>query len=284
MDSRQYDSDVVEIDLGEILGLLLSRAWFIILCAVLTAIIGFSISKFVVTELYQSTTSVYILNKQDSSTLTYSDVQLGTQLTKDYANLITSRSVLEKVIEDCGLDTTYAGLNSRVSVETLSDTRILEITVTDEDPEMAQFIANEVRKEAATHITNVMDIQAVNVVDEANLPTSPSSPNVPKWTLIGFLIGAFISMAVVIVKFMLDDTVKTSDDVERYLGLSTLGMIPVREDPEKSKHSSRRSSNRESSARTTRTSQPKPAEAQISDKKKAAGMDTNGNDDILEID
>jgi capsular polysaccharide biosynthesis protein len=281
MDSRQYDSDVVEIDLGEIVGLLLSRAWFIILCAILAAAVGFSISKFVVTELYQSTTSIYILNKQDNSTLTYSDVQLGSQLTKDYANLITSRSVIEKVIDDCGLDTTYAGLNSKVEVETLSDTRIIEITVTDEDPEMAQFIANEIRKEAATHITNVMDIQAVNVVDEANLPTSPSSPNIPKWTMIGFLIGAFISVAVVVVKFMLDDTIKTSDDVERYLGLSTLGMIPIREDPEKAKHSSRRSS-RESSGQTTRTSQSKPTEIHSGDKSKAAG--NVNNDDILEID
>jgi capsular polysaccharide biosynthesis protein len=236
MDARQYDSDVVEIDLGEIVGLLINKAWFIAVCSVLAAAIGFCVSAFVVTDMYESTTSVYILNKQDNSTLTYSDVQLGTQLTKDYANLITSRSVLEKVISDCNLDMTYNTLLKRVSVTTLTDTRILEITVTDEDPAMAQFIADEVRKEAANHITNVMDIQAVNVVDNANLPDSPSSPNIAMWSLIGLLIGLFLSVAEVIVRFMLDDTIKTSDDVEKYLGLSTLGMIPVREEQDKNRH------------------------------------------------
>ncbi len=237
IDSRQkYDSDTVEIDLGEIAGLLAHRALLIILCAVLAALIGFSISKFVVIDLYESTTSVYILNKQDSGTITYSDVQLGTQLTKDYAELITSRYVIENVIEKCGLDTDYERLYKRISVETPTDTRILEITVTDEDPAMAQYIANEIRTEAAEHITNVMDIQAVNVVDEANLPERPSSPNVLMWTLAGLLLGAFISIAAVIVKFILDDTIKTSDDVEKYLGLSTLGLIPIREEPGKAGH------------------------------------------------
>lgn len=233
MDTKRNNSDVVEIDLAEVAGLLVNKAWLIVICAVLTAAASFCISRFLVTDLYDSTTSVYILNKQDSGTITYSDVQLGTQLTKDYAQLIKSRYVVEKVIENCGLDTTYSGLSKRISVETPSDTRILEITVTDEDPIIAQYIANEIRKEAAAHIKNVMDIQAVNVVDEANLPDRPSSPDVLKWTVIGFLLGAFVCAAVVLAHFMLDDTIKTSDDVEKYLGLSTLGMIPIRQEPER---------------------------------------------------
>lgn len=241
MDTKKNNSDVIEIDLAEVAGLLIHRAWLIAICAVLTAVAAFCISSFLVTDLYESTTSVYILNKQESGTITYSDVQLGTQLTKDYAQLIKSRYVVEKVIESCGLDTTYGGLSKRISVDTPTDTRILEITVTDEDPAMAQYIANEIRKEAAAHIKNVMDIQAVNVVDEANLPGNPSSPDVFIWTAIGFFLGAFVCIAMVLVHFMLDDTIKTSDDVEKYLGLSTLGMIPIRENPEKTHHNRRES-------------------------------------------
>lgn len=275
MDSKRNNSDVVEIDLAEVAGLLIHRAWLIIICAVLAAAASFCISSFLVTDLYESTTSVYILNKQDSGTVTYSDVQLGTQLTKDYAQLITSRYVVEKVIENCGLDTTYAGLSKRISVETPSDTRILEITVTDEDRVMAQYIANEIRKEAAAHITNVMDIQAVNVVDEANLPDNPSSPDVLKWTIIGFILGALACAAVVLAHFMLDDTIKTSDDVEKYLGLSTLGMIPIREDAEKLHHGGRHE-NPVTTVRHAGGSVPDTENGQVSDDR---GMD----EDIIDM-
>lgn len=231
--------EVIEIDLQELFGLLLHWLWLIILCGLLTGAAGFLISRFVLTPQYESTTKVYILNKQDGGSLTYSDVQLGTQLTKDYTQLIKSRDVLEQVIQTCALTESYKTFSSRVDVENLTDTRIIAITVTDEDPLMAQFIANEVRKVASEHIKNVMDIQAVNVAEEANLPEAPSSPNVLKWTGIGLLLGIFVCAMILIIRFLLDDTIKTSDDIERYLGLSTLAMIPVMETADRHRHKKR---------------------------------------------
>ena len=238
------NNDVVEIDLMEIFGLMLHRLWLIILCAVAAGAAGYAVSRFVLTEQFESTTRIYVLNRQNDDTLTYTDVQLGTQLTKDFREIIKSRYVLEQVIDICGLADSSGSLASRVSVDTQTDTRIVTITVTDTDPARAQYIANELREAAAERIKSVMDIQAVNVVDEANLPTAPSAPSVTKWTAIGFLLGAFFCMAVVLIQFLLDDTIKTSDDIEKYLGLSTLGMIPMMEEKEgkeheKSSHSSR---------------------------------------------
>lgn len=219
--------DVIEIDLQELFMLLLHWMWLIVICGLLTGAAGFLISKFVITPQYESTTKVYILNKQNESTLTYSDVQLGTQLTKDYAQLIKGRYVLEQVAETCALTEGYAAFSERVDVETIADTRIIAITVRDEDPVMAQYIANEIRKVASEHIKNVMDIQAVNVAEEANLPTAPASPNVIKWTAIGLLLGIFLCSMIIVIRFLVDDTIKTGDDVEKYLGLSTLAMIPI---------------------------------------------------------
>lgn len=230
------NNDVVEIDLMEIFGLMLHRLWLIILCAVAAGAVGYAVSRFVLTEEFESTTRIYVLNRQNDDTLTYTDVQLGTQLTKDFREIIKSRYVLEQVIDICGLAESSGSLASRVSVDTQTDTRIVTITVTDTDPARAQYIANELREAAAERIKNVMDIQAVNVVDEANLPTVPSAPSVTKWTAIGFLLGAFLCMAVVLIQFLLDDTIKTSDDIEKYLGLSTLGMIPMREEKEEKEH------------------------------------------------
>ena len=92
---------------------------------------------------------------------------------------------------------------------------------------MARVLANAIREEGAKHIQAVTNVEAVNVVDEANLPVSPSSPSVAKWALIGGFIGAFASMAVIIIRFLMDDTIKSSEDVEKYLGWSTLALIPM---------------------------------------------------------
>lgn len=231
------NDDVIEIDLKDLFGYLLHWVWIIAACGIIAALVGFLISRFAITPLYKSTTTIYILNKQDNSNnnLTYSDLQLGSQLTMDYALLIKSRTVLEQVLETYNLDISYGAFAGQVDVETVSNTRSINITVTNPDPVMAMMLADQVREIAAEHITSVMDIQAVNLVDAANLPTSPSSPSVMKWTAVGMLIGLFLCVAVLIVHFLLDDTVKSSEDVEKYLGLSTLAMIPVVEDSDKNK-------------------------------------------------
>jgi capsular polysaccharide biosynthesis protein len=247
----QNNDDVIEIDLKEVFGLIIHWLWLILLCGLLTGAIGFAISEFVITPQYASTTKVYILNRQNSDSLTYSDLQMGSQLTKDYAQLIRSRDVLESVIETAGLDESYASFSSRVTVETLTDTRIIAITVEDASPAMAQYLADEIRTVAAEHIKNVMDIQAVNVAEMANLPSAPSSPSVKKWTAVGFLLGAFLSTMIIVLQFLVDDTIKTSDDVERYLGLSTLAMIPMKEDESKKKK--RRSSSHSSGSSSSGT-------------------------------
>ena len=170
-----------------------------------------------------------ILNKNDNSTVTYSDVQLGTQLTKDYEELIVCRTVLETVIEDMGLKDTYASLKNRVAVVNSNNTRIIYISVTDPSPEKAQKIADSIREVASVHITAVTDTEAVTVVDEANLPTSPSEPSVKKYTLLAAAVGLILSAGFIIIRYLLDDTVKSAEDVENYLGLSTLALIPVME-------------------------------------------------------
>ena len=175
-------TDEIEINLGEIFALLLHKVWIIILAAVVCGAVGFLYSYFLITPQYQSTTKVYILNKQNSTSVTYSDVQLSTTLSKDYEQLVTSRYVIEGVIKQLNLDETYESLVEKVSATNTDDTRIIAITVINPDPEQAQKVANAVRDLAAQHITQVMDIEAVNVVDSANLPTSPVSPSVPTET------------------------------------------------------------------------------------------------------
>lgn len=226
---EQKYNDEIEIDLMEILMLLLHYIWVIVIAAVIVGGAAFAFSKFVITPTYESTTRILVLNRQDAGggNVTYSDLQLGTSLTKDYPELIQSRYVVENVIEMFELDTTYESFIKKIQVSTKSDSRIIDITITDPDPALAKDIADALRDIAAERIVEVTDIQAVNKVDDANLPTRPANPSVLKWTMIGFLLGGFLAAAVVLVRFLLDDTIKSSEDIEKYLHLSTLGLIPM---------------------------------------------------------
>ncbi len=233
---NQRENEVIEIDMLEIISVLLGKIWLILSAGIFAALVCFVISKFIMIPTYESTTRIYILNKTDSASITYSDVQMGTQLTKDYAELINSRYVLEEVIQKLALVDEYDELIDKVSVNTPADTRIVSITVEDTDPVQAMNIANCIREVASDHIQNVMDIEAVNVVETANMPTEKASPSVLMWTLTGGVIGVFTVCVIVLIRHLMDDTIKTTEDVEKYLGLSTLTLIPMAADTKKKKN------------------------------------------------
>lgn len=225
-----YDQDDdAEIDLGEIFGVLTHYLWLLLIVTIAAGVAGYCIARFAIPEQYESTTKIYVLNTKDENTNTYTDLQVGASLTKDYAELIKSRTVLEGVIDKLSLPLDYDTLVDKVDVTTPSDTRIVAITVTDHDPQLAQRIANEVRTEASDHIQKVMAIDAVNVVEKANLPTEKSAPSNTKWAAIFALVALLGTAVVIVVRYVVDDSIKTRDDIEKYLGLPTLSLIPLDE-------------------------------------------------------
>lgn len=236
MDNQlKTENEEIEINLWEIVLVLLSRLPLMLAAGLFTALIAFMASKFFITPTYESTTKIYILNKQDNTSVTYNDLQMGMQLTKDYSELIKSRFVLESVIEQLNLGISYETINGKVSVTSPNDTRVIAITVSDSSPVQAMRIANAVRDASSLHISNVMDIEAVNVVETANVPAYKSSPSTGKNTMLGGLIGIFIVAAITVVRYLTNDTIRTAEDVERYLDLSTLAVIPINEKEQKNK-------------------------------------------------
>ncbi len=223
---KNINSEEIEIDLVELISVLMSRLWMIILFGTLAGALTYVLCVYVITPQYESTTKMYIINRQSNETLTYSDLQTGTQLTKDYQELVTSRPVLEEVREELGLEIDNKELKSKVSVTVPTDTRIVTITVEDSNPEMARAIADSIRNSASEHISAVMNTEAVNVVESADLPLEPSSPKVLRNTVIGGAGGAFFAIVIIILFYIMDDTIKNPDDIEHYLRVSVLGSIP----------------------------------------------------------
>lgn len=234
--NQEFDNDEITIDLAELFGVLLSKLHIILLAGIFMALVAFVGTKLLITPQYTSVTKVYVFNKQSDSTgTTMTDLQTGTLLTKDYMELAKSRPVLEQVIAVLNLDITPAELRDMISVETPADTRILSISVQNPDPKQAKEIADAVRESVCIQITDIMNVDAVNTVEDGNLPTSPSSPNVMKNLMLGGILGVILAIGIIVLIYMLNDAVKTPDDVERYLGLNVLASIPIAEGAKKSK-------------------------------------------------
>ncbi len=233
-------SDNIEIDLLQIFRMLLANLHILILAMLTGGFLMYYVSNEMMSKKFESVTGIYVLNsaaQKENDTLTGSDLDVGSKLTNDYAELLKSRTVMNRVIADLNLQNTYPEManvtpdtiSGMVSIETSTNTRVLKIKVTDTNPTRAQDIANAVRKAGAEHIKNVMDIDAVNVVYEANLPDRPSSPNAKKNAMVGAMLGFVVAAAILVINMLMDDTIKTQDDIVKYLELSVLGMIPYDE-------------------------------------------------------
>lgn len=226
---KHYDvDDEIEIDLKELFFELLNNWIMIVISTVLVAVIAFCISKFIMVPQYESTSELYVLSKSSAITELV-DLQMGANLTNDYKVTVTGRPVLEQVIANLDLDTTYGGLKSRVAINNPSNSRILQITVTDSDPQRAKAIADEIADVGAAFIAEKMQQDAPSILQYGYADGSPVSPNVMMNTVLGAAIGAFLAMAIVIISYLMNDTIMSTDDIERKLGLNVLGTLPMDE-------------------------------------------------------
>lgn len=222
------EKDEMIFDISGLFMNLWSKAHIIILAGILTGLLAFLGTKLLIMPMYTSTTKFYVLSKTDTAgSVTINDLQTGTQLTKDYAELVKSRQVLEEVISVLNLDMETEELADKITVTTPTDTRVMSIKVKDSQPKVARDIADAVRQAVAIQIKEIMDVDSVKTVEEANLPKESSSPNVMLNTVLGVIIGIFLVAAIIIVIYIFDDSVKTPDDIETYLGLNVLASIPI---------------------------------------------------------
>ena len=223
---KTHDDDEVEIDLRE-LYYALKKHILVILAAILAgAVIAGAATKLLMTPVYSATSTMLVLTKETTLS-SLADLQIGTQLTKDYNILITSRTVLQDVVDELNLDMTYKELKECITVENPSDTRILSITAIDKDPEMAKKIADTLAKTSADFIGDKMEVTPPKIIEEPTIQTSPSTK---KNVLIGALAGLILSAGIIILLTLMDDTIKSEEDIENYLGLTTLASIPDRKD------------------------------------------------------
>lgn len=227
-----------EIDLVWLAYALLRKIWLILAVAVVTACLTAGYTFFKIEPTYSSTATMLVLTKETTLT-SLTDLQIGSQLTKDYSVLITSRPVLEKVIENLDLKMSYNALKGNVSINNPEDTRLLFITVTMNDAKQAKAVVNELSAVSSEFIGDKMEVSPPKVVEEGEIG-SKTGPSITKNAVMGFVVGAFLVCAVIVVLELLNDTIQKEDDIERYLDIPTLAVIPEKTVKNKTKSTGNR--------------------------------------------
>ncbi|MFR5978170.1 MAG: capsular polysaccharide biosynthesis protein [Lactococcus lactis] len=216
-----------EIDVLALLHKLWTKKLLILFTAFYFAAFSFLGTYFFIQPTYTSTTRIYVVNQAtDNKNLSAQDLQAGTYLVNDYKEIITSNDVLSEVIKDEKLNLSEAELSKMVSVNIPTDTRLISISVKAKTGQDAQVLANKVREVASKKIKTVTKVEDVTTLEEAKLPSSPSSPNIKRNVLLGAILGGFVAIVAVLVREVLDDRIRRPEDVEDVLEMTLLGIVP----------------------------------------------------------
>lgn len=222
---QMMEEDV--IDLKDIFFILRQKWVKIIAFLVLGAVVAALVTIFFITPKYTATASLYVVSASNNSVVDLTDLQIGTSLTADYEALLMGRPMMESVIKNLELeDITVSRLRSMIQISNPSGTRILNINATSSDPYQARDIANEMARLGVSWLPEVMDSNAPNLAEEAIVPALPSSPSLVRNVALGAIIFAVLYIAVVVVRFMMNDTIRSSEELERYFGIVPLAVVP----------------------------------------------------------
>ena len=222
---RTGTDEEVTIDLLEVFYLFRCNIVWILLFALIGGLLAGVITYFGITPQYQASARLYIVSSS-SDVINLSDLQIGTNLASDYKELILLRPVLESVIRNLNLNMTPGKLRGLLSVTNTSGTRILKITATTSDPQLSADIANEMAKVAIVWLPQAMNGKTPNIVEDAVVPTSRSSPSYSRNIMIGALAAAVAFCAFLVIRMMMNDTVVSPEDLEKYFGSMPLTTIP----------------------------------------------------------
>ncbi|MBQ1471629.1 MAG: capsular polysaccharide biosynthesis protein [Eubacterium sp.] len=224
--SMNQEDREVEIDLLDLFYYYRSKIILIIAAFVVGAVIAGCVTHFLIVPKYTATSTMYMVSSSSGSVVDLSDLNIGESLSQDYVELIKTRPILEETIDDLNLDYNYEELLGMLDLSVVANTRIIKIGVTSEDPVEAKNIANDIANKAEKQLPKLMDAPKPNIAEYDIVPQHKSSPSLTKNTMIGALLLMLLVMAVLTVTYLMDDTVKTAEDVEKYFGFMPLTVIP----------------------------------------------------------
>lgn len=216
-----------EINLEELFYYFRNKISWIIIAIILAIGIGNTFTILTRTPMYKSSTTIVLVNEnKDSSTYNTTEQQLNKNLVGTYSEIIKSRMILETVISNLKLDYTSADLASNISVESVDNTEIIKVSVSDANAKEATSIANEIAKVFMEKIQKIYNLNNVSIIDKAEDAIAPYNVNYVKDNAIYVLIGLALSCGTIFIFFYFDTTIKSSEEIESKLGLNVIGTVP----------------------------------------------------------
>lgn len=213
-----------EINLKELFSYFLSKIWIVILTLIIALLTMYTYNTYIQIPLYKSTTSLILVSKNGE--ITQNDVTLNQKLVSTYREIIKSRRVLDQVVNNLNLDSSWQEIQSHISVSTESSTEIIRISVSDEDAVIACAVANEIAKVFSSEIVNIYNIDNVTILEYPVESSVPYNIDKTKQMLLATLVGMVIGSGIIFILFYFDTTIKSSEDIEKKLGLIVLGNVP----------------------------------------------------------
>ncbi len=231
-------NETMEIDLLELLGAVINRIWFVIFAVIIGTLSAFLYAKFLVTPLYQAKAMMYVNNSSisvgsASVSISSGDITAAKSLVETYIVIMESRKTLNSVIEEAELLYTYDQLKNMISASAVNSTEIFQITITSADPKEAELIANTIADVLPEKISDVVEGSSVKIVDYAVVPASPVSPSITKYSVIGFLIGAVISVGIIVILELFSETIHSESFLLQTYDIPVLSVIPSMQDSNK---------------------------------------------------
>jgi len=215
-----------EIDLKDMFNYFWTKKFYIILIVLLALLLGSFYTAAIQKPKYKSYTTILLTKENDTSSITSTDIMLNQNLVDTYREIIKSKKVLNRVINNLDLDYSFSDLNERVTVESINETEIIKISVVDLDNRLAMEIANEIASVFNSEVVKLFNIQNIGVVDEAEISTSPYNISIVKQLILALMIGLVLGFGIVLVMYYFDNTIKNVEEVENKLGLPIIGAVP----------------------------------------------------------
>jgi capsular polysaccharide biosynthesis protein len=235
----------VEIDLMEYINIVKRRLWIVITLPLFFALVSALVTIFYLPEIFEADSTIYVISNRNGSqdnmgisasqSDVMSDLRLSDILANDYRELIQRRVVLDEVIDSLGYREVIspAQLSNMITVDLKRNTRIMQIKVKNEDPQIAAILADRVTQVLAEIVSEKFELENITIIDDAITPNRPISPRFNLNVAIALVLGLMIALGLAFLLEYLDNTLKTGDDVEKYLKLPVLAVVPFVEEKEK---------------------------------------------------
>lgn len=219
-------NEMEEIDLLELFRAVLKYIKLIIVLCIVFGLGGFLVTKFLITPTYTASTSIYLTPQiNDTGSLDYNSQMANSKLVTNVVNLMTQNNIMSEVAKDVGLENA-SSVKKCISVTNESNTEIITVTATTTDPKLSKDIANDTVDTFINTMQKNLNVRNIEIVDKAKLSYIPSGPNIKKNTMMASLVGGVIGVGYAVLKFLLDNRLRTKEEAEKYLGIPVFAEFP----------------------------------------------------------